>query len=90
MQKCQQDSDQILRGVCKALREAGKDSFPKSLVFVACPLKSNMMEQVQSLRNNRITAACIGESADIDRKLATGTTEFSLIFGKDLAPISSA
>ena len=38
--------------------------------------------------NNKITAACIGESADIDRNLATGTTEF--IFGKDLAPISSA
>ena len=47
-----------------------------------------MMGQVQSLRNNKITAACIGESADIDRKLATGTTEF--VFGKDLAPISSA
>ena len=29
-----QDSDQILPGVCKALREAGKDSFPKfPLVF---------------------------------------------------------
>ena len=57
-------------------------------MFAACPSKSNMMEQVQSLRNNKITAACIGESADIDRKLGTGTTEF--IFGKDLAPISSA
>ena len=69
----------ILPGVCKALREAGKDSFPKfPLVFAACPLKSNMMEQVQSLRNNKITAACIGESADIDRKLGTGTTEFRL------------
>ena len=80
-------------GVCKAFRAAGKDSFPKfPLVCAACPLKANMMEQVQSLRNNKITAVCIGESADIDRKLATGTTEFrlfSLIFGKDLAPISS-
>ena len=67
MQNCQQDSDQILPGVCKALREAKKDSFPKfPLVFAACPLKSNMMEQVQSLRNNKITTACIGESADID------------------------
>ena len=57
-------------------------------MFAACPLKFNVMEQVQSLRNNKITAACIGESADIDRNLATGTTEF--IFGKDLASISSA
>ena len=85
IQNCQQDSDQILPGICKALREAGKDLFPKfPLVFVACPLKSNMMEQAQSLRNNKIMAACIGESADINRKLATGTTEFrlfSLIFG---------
>ena len=72
---CQQDLDQILPGVCKALRDAGKDSFPKfPVVFAACPLKSNMMEQVQSLRNNKITAVCIGESADIDRKLATRTT----------------
>ena len=39
MQNCQQDSDQILPGVCKALRESGKDSFPKfPLVFAACPL----------------------------------------------------
>ena len=54
-------------------------SFPKfPLVFATCPLKSNMMEQVQSLRNNKITAACTGESVDIDRKLATGTTEFRL------------
>ena len=80
MQNCQQDSDQILPGVCKAFREAGNDSFPKfPLVFAACPLKSNMMEEVQSLRNNKITAACIGESADIDRKLAAGTTEFRLL-----------
>ena len=75
------------------LCQACKDSFPKfHLVFAACLLKSNMMDQVQSLRNDKIMAACIGESADIDRKLATGTTEFrllSLIFGKDLAPISS-
>ena len=70
MQNCQQDSDQILPGVCKALRESSKDSFPKfHLVFAACPLKSNMMEQVQSFRNNKITVACIGESADIDRNL---------------------
>ena len=68
LQNCQQDSDQILPGICKALREAGKDLFPKfPWVFAECPLKSNMMEQVQSLRNNKITAACIDESADIDR-----------------------
>ena len=88
MQNCQQDL------VCKAFREAGKDLFPKfSLVFAACLLKSNVMEQVQSLKNNKIMAACIGESANIDLKLAAGTTEFrlfSLIFGKDLVPISSA
>ena len=79
MQNCQQDSDQSLPGVCKAFREAGKDSFPKfPFVCAACPLKSNMMEQVQSLRNNKIMAVCIGESADIDRKLATGTTAFRL------------
>ena len=77
MQNCQQDSDQILPGVCKALRDAKI----RSQNFLWCL-------SVQSLRNNKITAACIGESADIDRKIATGTTEF--IFGKDLAPISSA
>ena len=91
MQNCQQDSDQILPGVCKGFREAGKDSFPKfPLVFAACPFKSNMMEQVQSLRNNKITAACIGESADIDLKGTTKFRLFSLLFGKDLVPISSA
>ena len=46
MQNCQQDSDQILPGVCKAFREeTGKDLFPKFLlVFAACPFKSNIME----------------------------------------------
>lgn len=73
---------QILPGVCKALREAGKVSFPEfPLVFIACPLKSIMVEQVQSLRNKKIATAHIGESADIDRKIEGGTTEFSLIFG---------
>ena len=67
LQNCQQDSDKILPGVCKALKEL-KISFGVS----------NMMEQVQSLRNNKITAACIGGSADIDRKLASGTAEFRL------------
>ena len=43
---------------------------------------------MRCLATPNVPLRVVGESADIDRKLATGSTEF--IFGKDLAPISSA